>query len=94
VVLDNFTSVREAVAALNARAVQCNDGYCVLHSLSKNRYFLIWRLDAEKVAFERFGLDYEHEDWGSSQSASSEGERSRATSSADSLCNINPNSSR
>lgn len=56
-VLDQFTSVREAVAALNARMVECEAGYCIVHSLSQETHFLIWRQDAEKVAFEMFALE-------------------------------------
>lgn len=54
-----FSSVADAVRALNKDDIMCPDGYCVVFSSSKGCYYLLWRVDKREAALRAAGLDGE-----------------------------------
>lgn len=63
IVIDHsvLATVTGAVDALNSGRVMCNEGYCIVYSQRQGSYFLIWRSDAKKEAFETFALDLDED---------------------------------
>jgi len=53
---DTYKSVSHAVSELDAGRVLCEAGICIVYSVSKESYFLLFRSDAEQAAYERYGL--------------------------------------
>jgi len=56
-----FTSVTNAVEALNTGIVSCHAGYCIVFSKNQDSYFLVYRQDKQEEAFAELGLQEGHE---------------------------------
>lgn len=59
---NQYNSVATVVDALNAGNPAVPSGFCVVFSKSRQSYFLLWRSDAEQVAFDTLGLGDELDD--------------------------------
>jgi len=54
--VDGVASVGEAVERLNARAIACADGFCIVYSATKAAYFLLYQQGLQKAALRRLGI--------------------------------------
>lgn len=52
-------TVASAVVNLNNGRVNCPEGFCVVHSMTRGLYFLLWRKDMKSIALENLGFDEE-----------------------------------
>eukprot|EP00928_Gymnodinium_smaydae_P087808 TRINITY_DN72004_c0_g1_i1.p1 TRINITY_DN72004_c0_g1~~TRINITY_DN72004_c0_g1_i1.p1 ORF type:complete len:525 (-),score=102.93 TRINITY_DN72004_c0_g1_i1:194-1741(-) len=59
---DESESIVDAVSKLNAEIIDApSDGLCIVFSVSKKSYFLLWRNDAEEWARRKFPFAFRHE---------------------------------
>lgn len=62
------TSVTTAIDALNSGTVQADAGYCVIYSVNRQTYYLLWREDKMAEAFAALNIGAEfREPWSASQ---------------------------
>jgi len=53
---DRHNSVMATVGKLNAGLIPAEVGYCIMFSLTRQQYFLLWRSDKEQEAFMRLDI--------------------------------------
>lgn len=48
-----------AMEKLNSGFIDCPDGFCIVHSMTRGRYILLWAEGMQRPAMQSLGMDYE-----------------------------------
>lgn len=48
-----------AMEKLNSGFIDCPDGFCIVHSMTRGRYILLWAEGMQRTAMQSLGMDYE-----------------------------------